>query len=98
MGSFYEKELQKANQKEFRTEKVIKKKENKLYMKWKGYNNSFNTWIDKKILKMSSKYFPQHKSHIADVKVRLDLTNYATKTDLKIVTHVDTSNFALKNI
>ena len=47
---------------------------------------------------MSSKYFPLHRRHIADVKVRLDLTNYATKTDLKIVTHVDTSNFALKNI
>ena len=47
---------------------------------------------------MSSKYFPLHRRHIADVKVRLDLTNYATKTDLKIVTHVYTSNFALKNI
>ena len=45
---------------------------------------------------MSSQYFPPYRGHIADVKVRLDLTNYATKTDLKIVTHVDTSNFALK--
>ena len=42
VGSFYEKELQKTNQKEFRTEKVIKRKGNKLYVKWKGYNNSFN--------------------------------------------------------
>ena len=50
MGSFYEKELQKTNQKQFRTEKVIKKKENKLYVKWKGNNNSFNSWIDKKDL------------------------------------------------
>ena len=49
-GSFYEKELQKTNQKEFRIEKVIKRKENKLYVKWKGYNNSFNSWIDKKDL------------------------------------------------
>ena len=47
-GSFYEKELQKANQKEFRIEKVIKKKGDKLYVKWKGYNNSFNSWINKK--------------------------------------------------
>ena len=47
-GSFYEKELQKTNQKEFRIEKVIKKKGDKLYAKWKGYNNSFNSWIDKK--------------------------------------------------
>ena len=50
LGSFYEKELQKANQKEFRIEKVIKRKENKLYVKWKGYNNSFNSWIDKNAL------------------------------------------------
>ena len=43
-----------------------------------------------------SQYFPPYKGHIADVKVRLDLTNYATKTDLKNVTHVDTSSFAIK--
>ena len=43
-----------------------------------------------------SQYFPPYKGHIADVKVTLDLTNYATKTDLKNVTHVDTSNFILK--
>ena len=47
-GSFYEKKLQKTDQKEFRIEKVIKKKGNKLYVKWKGYNNYFNSWIDKK--------------------------------------------------
>ena len=48
--TFYEKELQKANQEEFRIEKVIKKKGNKLYVKWKRYDNSFNSWIDKKDL------------------------------------------------
>ena len=48
--TFYEKELQKNNQKEFRTEKVIKRKGDKLYVKWKGYDNSFNSWIDKKDL------------------------------------------------
>ena len=47
-GSFYEKELQKADQKEFRIEKFIKKKGDKLYVKWKGYDNSFNSWINKK--------------------------------------------------
>ena len=47
---FYEKELQKTNQKEFRIEKVNKRKGNKLYFKWKGYDNSFNSWIDKKDL------------------------------------------------
>ena len=34
IGTFYEKELQKTNQKEFRIEKVIKKKKNKLFVKW----------------------------------------------------------------
>ena len=47
-GSFYEKELQKTDQKEFKIEKVIKKKRNKLLVKLKGYDNSFNNWIDKK--------------------------------------------------
>ena len=48
--TFYEKELQKTNQKEFRIEKVLKRKGDKLYVKWKGYNNSFNSWIDEKDL------------------------------------------------
>ena len=50
VGSFYEKELQKADQKEFGIEKMIKRKGNSLYVKLKGYNNSFNSWIDKKDL------------------------------------------------
>ena len=49
IGTFYEKELQKTNQKEFRIEKVIKRKGDKLYVKWKDYDNSFNSWIDKRI-------------------------------------------------
>ena len=48
IGTFYEKELQKTNQKEFRIEKVLKRKGDKLYVKWKGYDNSFNSWINKK--------------------------------------------------
>ena len=50
MGAFYEKDLQKTSQEEFRIEKVIKRKSDKMYVKWKGYNNSFNSWIDKKDL------------------------------------------------
>ena len=46
VGTFYEKALRKQN--EFRTEIVIKRKSYKLYVKWRGYNNSFNSWIDKK--------------------------------------------------
>ena len=37
IGTFYEKELQSTNQQEYRTEKIIKKKGNKLYVKWKIY-------------------------------------------------------------
>ena len=40
--------MEKPNQQEFRVEKEIKGKGDKLYVKWKGYDNSFNSWIDKK--------------------------------------------------
>ena len=48
--TFYEKELQKTDQQEFRIQKVIRRKGDKLCIKWKGYDNSFNSWIDKKDL------------------------------------------------
>ena len=44
----YERELQKTNQTEFRVEKVIKRKYDILHAKWKGYDHSFDHWIDKK--------------------------------------------------
>ena len=44
----HEKELQKTNQEEFRIEKVFKRKGDKLHVKWKEYDNSINSWIDKK--------------------------------------------------
>ena len=43
VGTFYEKESKITNQKEFRIEKVTKRKGGKLYVNWKGYNNSFNS-------------------------------------------------------
>ena len=43
-----------------------------------------------------SQYFPPCRSHGGDIKVKQDLGNYAIKTDLKNVTHVDVSSFALK--
>ena len=42
-----------------------------------------------------SEYFPKPSSHEENIKVKIDLTNYATK-DIKNFTHVDTSSFALK--
>ena len=41
-------------------------------------------------------YYPPYKSSSKNIKVELDLTNYATKTDLKNITHVDVSSFASK--
>ena len=41
VGTLYEKELQKINQKEFSVEKVIKTKDIELYVEWKGYDSSF---------------------------------------------------------
>ena len=43
-----------------------------------------------------STYYPPYKSSGSNVKVELDLTNYTTKTDLKISTHTDVSSFASK--
>ena len=46
VGTFYEKELQKTNQKEFIIKKVINRKGDKLYVEWKDYDSSFNSWIE----------------------------------------------------
>ena len=53
-GSFYEKELQKTSQEKFRIGRVLKRKGDKLYVKWKVYDNHFNSWIDKKDLVASN--------------------------------------------
>ena len=41
-------------------------------------------------------YFPPYENSRKDIKVELDLSNYATKDDLKDITHVDNSSYALK--
>ena len=67
-------------------------------MKWKEYDSSFNSWIDKKrhCIKISQ-YFPKpFRSFGGNINVKIDLSNYATKTDLKSITHIDSSSFALK--
>ena len=48
-GIFYEKELQKSKNVagEYIIEKILKTKGNKIYVKWRNYNNSFNSWINK---------------------------------------------------
>ena len=94
--TFYENELQKANEKELRIEKILKRKSDKLYVKWKGYDSSFNSWTDKKDIAKTSEYFPKPNSLEENVKVEMDLSNYATKTDIKNSIRIDTSSFAKK--
>ena len=51
----------------------------------------------KKTLYKTSQYFPKpYEPFGGDINVRVDLSNYATKDDIKNITHVDTSSFALK--
>ena len=47
-GSFYEPDLQKTSQQLFRIEKVIKRGKKKSLVKWKGYSDDFNSWVDNK--------------------------------------------------
>ena len=84
VGTFYGNELQKkttTNKTEFRTEKVTKKKGDTLHVKWKDYDNLFNSYIDKKIC-----YIPIVHNQIVvqkyKVKVELELFNYVTKSGL----------------
>ena len=97
-GSFYEKELQKTSQKEFRIEKVLKRKRDKLYVKWNesiiivGIIIALIIGLIKKTF-----YFPKPFINFGgNINVKVDLSNYATNTSLKNGTHVDTSSFALK--
>ena len=48
-GQFHEKELQLTKNiiGEYIIEKILKTKNNKIFVKWRGYDNSFNSWIDR---------------------------------------------------
>ena len=61
----------------FRVEKVIKKKYKKLYAKLKGYDNSFSSWIDQKILLQKIDFYPDIYGR-SNIKVELCLSNYTT--------------------
>ena len=63
VGTFYKKELQETNQKEFRIEKVIERKGNNLHFKWKGYDNYFNIWIDENDKNMIKMIKISYKNH-----------------------------------
>ena len=94
IGTIFKNELQKTNQKEFRIEKVIKRKSVKLYGRIMIIH--LIVGLIKKTLYKMSQYFPKpYKQFGGDINATVDLSNYATKKDINI-THVDTSNFALK--
>ena len=77
------KRISKKNQEVLRVGKVIKKKNDKLYVKCKGHNNYSNIWIDRKHILEMALYFPELKLLRGNVKFKLNLTNYATKADFK---------------
>lgn len=68
--------LQKKSQRELRIEKIIKKKGKRLYVKWKGYDNSFNGWIN--ISMTMCQYFSEpYKRSGGNIKIELDLEQQA---------------------
>ena len=62
------------NQKEFSAAKVLKRKGTNFYVKWKGYVNSFNSWIGKNDIEI------QDQNNFKEtVKIELNSSNFATK-------------------
>ena len=76
VGMFSKKELQNTSQKEFRVEKGRKRNGHKLYVKWKGYDSSLDSWDG-----INSETFLEKKSLGGRVKVELHFSNYK---DLKM--------------
>ena len=73
------------------------KRQVKLYAKLKGYDNLFNSWINKKYTLCKMSYLPESYTHSkSKIKVELNLPNYATQSNLKSETGAYTSIFALE--
>ena len=68
------------------------KKVDKLYVKWKGHDNSFNSWIDKKDIVIENELLSRTTRH--QQKRELDLSTYSTKSDIKNARDFDISKFA----
>ena len=94
--TFYKKELQKTNQNEFIIEKVIKRKGNKLYVKWKQFHLMARL-MKIHCIKISKSFSKPYKRFEGNIKVTVDLFNYATKADIKNISHVNKSRFELKS-
>ena len=85
-----------GEEKQPRVEKVIKRRDSELYVKWKGYDSSFNRCIDKKRHNRNEWIFSKNKSFGHRLKVELYLSDYAIKADLKNATGVNTSKVSKK--
>ena len=92
-GSFYEKELQKTSQEKFRIEKIMKRKSDKLYIKWNGYDNSFNSWINEKDL--VKKWVNTFLSRL-EILEEILMWNLIFQIMQQKLTYDSTSSFALK--
>ena len=75
--------MHEKHQEELRMEKVINTKGDKLRIKWKGYNNSFNSGIDEKDIEISQHFPKPFEPFGGDINVKVDWSNYATKKYLK---------------
>ena len=97
-GTFYEKESQKANPKELEQGKYLKENETSYISNRKDMIIHLIVGLVLKTLYKMSQYFPKPcTSFGGNINVKADLSNYATKTDLKNATGTDTSNFELKS-
>ena len=80
----YEKELQKTNQTKFRIEEVIKRKDDKIYAKWKVYDNLSDRWIYKKILLYKMSYIPEPYTYSkSKIRVEMDFSRLQQSLILK---------------
>ena len=86
-GSYYEKELQKTNQEKLRIEKVLKKRMINCTSNGKGMIVDLIVRLIKRPqIIISSQYFPKtFRSFGGNINVKVDLSKYATKTDLENV-------------
>ena len=84
--------MDKTKQTEFMIENVTKIKGDSLFVKWKGYDNSFNRYVNLKDIGLLwvNIFLESYESFGEYVKVELGLLIYAKKVDLKGATGIDT--------
>ena len=86
--------MPKSSQEKFWVEKVIKRKGDKLYVKWEGYNNSFNSWINSLKTKVDKLYIDK----LAAVPVDLSKLSDVVKNDVVKKTAYDKSAAKVNNV